>query len=271
MCRRRSRRFLPFDRGAPGAPFADVRHGYAAYLEDQRLRHHKTYSDTARRGRKLARDVGRLRFVADVDDPSVVTRLIAMKAAHYRQTGGDDPLAHPDYVRLLARLLAHRGPRCRGTVSALYAGDRLVAGSIAVRSAGVWALLLIVHDATLNRYSPGQLGLLAVFEAAAADATTTVDLGRGEDDFKLRLASGTLALAEGDVTAGRLIRARRDAEAFLRRRTHHLLNDGGLAPDTRSGDAMRAVRARLRRPAPREAALATASGTPPRDSRRRPA
>jgi CelD/BcsL family acetyltransferase involved in cellulose biosynthesis len=53
------------------------------------------------------------------------------------------------------------------------------------------------YDREFARYSPGTILTLRIAEAAAAAGLEHVDLGKGDEPYKARLATRTLTLGEG--------------------------------------------------------------------------
>jgi CelD/BcsL family acetyltransferase involved in cellulose biosynthesis len=58
------------------------------------------------------------------------------------------------------------------------------------------------YDPELARYSPGLILLLELIAEGAARGVPVLDLGRGEHDYKLRVADRFYEVAEGEVTSG---------------------------------------------------------------------
>jgi CelD/BcsL family acetyltransferase involved in cellulose biosynthesis len=84
-------------------------------------------------------------------------------------------------------------------VSALYAGDTLVAGHIGMRSEQVWHYWFPAYDATHAAFSPGSVLLLRMIEHAPAIGITRIDLGKGESRYKSRFMNGSVPLIEGRI------------------------------------------------------------------------
>ncbi len=59
------------------------------------------------------------------------------------------------------------------------------------------------YDPELGRYSPGLILLLALIAEGSARQVPILDLGRGEHDYKLRVADRFYEVAEGEVTGGK--------------------------------------------------------------------
>lgn len=173
-----------------------------------------------RKARKLEREVGPLRFVAHTGPTGVLERVFALKSAQCRRTGTADVFA-PGWTRSLARrLLAVSHDHFGGCLSALYAGERLLAAHLGLRSARVWHWWFPVYEPAFAAYSPGGILLLEVAREAARRGASALDLGKGDDPYKRSFADHEVALAEGCVTrpsaAALLRRLRQGSEAQLR-------------------------------------------------------
>jgi CelD/BcsL family acetyltransferase involved in cellulose biosynthesis len=202
---------VPFPVGharAVPSPIIDLSDGYAGYLE-QRARASERMRVALRKGRKAARELGDLRFEFDVRERAQLDPVMRWKSAQYRRTGRADRFAHAWITQLLDDLFAQRAPGCTGTLSLLWAGERLLAGHFGLRSERVLASWYPAYDVTAARYSPGWLLFLHMAEAAAERGVQQLDLGKGDEAYKQSLKTGDLALAEGWVQ-------RRSAQALAR-------------------------------------------------------
>ena len=85
-------------------------------------------------------------------------------------------------------------------LSALYAGDTLVAAHFGMRSPAVWYWWFPVDSHTHQTYSPGSLLLLRVAEAAGAQGHQLLDLGKSDERYKLSFADCETPVVEGLIT-----------------------------------------------------------------------
>jgi CelD/BcsL family acetyltransferase involved in cellulose biosynthesis len=190
-------------------PFIDgLRSSPAVEIARFRPRPHE-----ARRFRKLARERGPLRFEPDASSPEVLATLVAWKRAQAAAAGQRDPLAHEWIRTLLPRLLEARGPHLRAVLSALYAGDALVAAHLGLRSESTWHWWVPSYDVGLAEHSPGLLLLLEMLGHAPAAGVALLDFGPGPEPFKRRFCTTLLPLVRGCVLPskwdGRVWRVRR--------------------------------------------------------------
>jgi len=186
------------------SPYADLRAGYDAYLGDRRAAGVNWVSQVPRKMRKLGREVGEVRLDYDTRNPDVVKQVLTWKSLQRQRTVTDDML-RKEWVRAaLDRMLATDEPGFGCVVSALYAGQRLVAGHVGLRSHRTLHLWFPAFDLDCEKYSPGLLMFCELFRAAAAAGIERVDLGRGTDRYKQSLASASTWVAEGCVDTRRL-------------------------------------------------------------------
>lgn len=181
------------------SPVMDLSRGFAAYLAGRRACGIRRLGEIERKGRKLAREVGPLRFEAHTTDQRVLETVLRLKSRQCRRTGVPDFFAQAWARALAQRIAATQTPHFSGCLSALYAGDTLVAAHLGMRSPGVWHWWFPVYEQALAPYSPGGLLLLNVAQAAAAQGHAMLDLGKGEDPYKHSFADASLPLAEGWV------------------------------------------------------------------------
>jgi|WetSurMetagenome_2_1015567.scaffolds.fasta_scaffold69545_2 CelD/BcsL family acetyltransferase involved in cellulose biosynthesis len=189
----------PWQAARVASPTVDLSSGYEGYLADRRAAGVHWVSQLPRKTRKLEREVGPLRFEYDARDPGVSAQVFAWKASQRERTLTDDPLQHAWMRQVMERLLECREPGFSSVVSALYAGPHLIAGHVGLKSRRTLHLWFPSFDLAYERYSPGLLMMTALIRAAAEAGLTRVDLGKGDDRYKLSLATGAVAVAEGCV------------------------------------------------------------------------
>ena len=183
------------------SPIMDLSAGFDPFLE--RLRKSSSrWRDISRKRRKLAREVGELRFVFDSRDHQLLRTVMVWKSAQYVRTGWADRFARPWMVQLLEQLLHTRTEGFSGVLSMLYAGDEPVAGHFGLRSESVMAHWFPAYDTRFGGYSPGLAMHLGLAEAAAAAAIQHIDLGTGTEGYKQWLRSRDLVVAQGRVVRG---------------------------------------------------------------------
>jgi CelD/BcsL family acetyltransferase involved in cellulose biosynthesis len=238
--------FEPFHRSLSRSPYLDLSHGFEAYVVERQRGGSRIIADLGRKARKLDREIGPLRFVTMTDDPRVLRQVLRWKSDQYLRKGLIDLFASSANLELVERVHDARGPRFVGMLSALYAGDRLIAGHMGMRSRIAWHWWLPSYDTEVAPYSPGAILLLRMAEAAPGLGVTRLDLGRGEEAYKLRFMSGAVGLAEGFVPTTRLVRVRRDVEWVGRAWVRNAVREGVLRPDAHLGSALRTFRRGIR-------------------------
>lgn len=168
---------------------------------------------TARKRRKLAREVGAVEFEMQSMDDAAFAQLLDWKSAQYLASGAPDLFA-PGWIRtVVAALRARHGVEFGGIFSVLRAGGRPVAAHFGLRSRGVLHYWFPAYDAALSSYSPGIVLLLDLLEAAPAHGLKVIDFGKGDASYKLRLANARVPLLEGSVVASPWLRAGRNGWA----------------------------------------------------------
>src|SRR5262249_16994769 len=161
---------------ATTSPCLDLTRGFAAWRAG-RLQHSRRVLELERKRRKLGREVGPVRFVVG-DDSVVVQQVMAWKSAQARDSGARDVFGTLPWAKALVEHIASSsGAHFGGEVAALYAGDKLVAAHVGMRSRTVLHWWFPGYAAAFAAYSPGALLLLSVAENAAQRGMTSVDLG----------------------------------------------------------------------------------------------
>ncbi|HZB32942.1 MAG TPA: GNAT family N-acetyltransferase [Streptosporangiaceae bacterium] len=170
-------------------PIMDLSCGFEAYFDEARLKRFRA------KERKLGRDVGELRHEFASTDPADLRRLMALKSAQYNRTGRMDRFSRPWIVDLV-RHLHETG---FGVLSVLYAGDEVISTHFGLRDGDVLAGWFTAYDTRFAKYSPGLIGLIRLAEGCPERGITRIDMGRGGKQFKERLKSGEIPIAEGRV------------------------------------------------------------------------
>lgn len=182
------------------SPIMDLSAGFDPFLSHLRQRKSK-FNELTRTRRKLAREVGDLRFVFDTPDHGSLRTVMAWKSAQYLRSGWVDRFASPFMVGLLELLLETRSESFSGVMSMLYAGDEPVAGHFGLRSDQVLALWFPSYDTRFRSYGPGLIMNLDLAESACAAGVQDVDMGPGDEPYKQWFRS-----RDGVVTRGRVVR-----------------------------------------------------------------
>ncbi len=176
------------------SPVIDVADGFAAYT----AANHAARKEQ-RGHRRLEREIGPVRFESHTEDPAVLTALAAWKSAQYRASGVTDLFGVPWCRLVFERVAATSAEHFRGTVSALWAGDQLVAAHLGLRRGPVWHYWIPAYDQTMRRHSPGTVLLLEMARWGAEHGVRVIDLGQGDQWYKDRLATGAVRLATGAI------------------------------------------------------------------------
>jgi CelD/BcsL family acetyltransferase involved in cellulose biosynthesis len=205
----------PFARFArfTDAPFIDLSHGFESYARDGHGRSRDVFKKLAALARKLAREVGPLRFESHCADRQKLHQLLTWKSSKYRESA--NTLSRGCWsVALLEQILESDGPALAGRLSALWAGDVLIAGHLGMRSTATFQYWIPAYNPSFARYSPGLLLFIELLKWAPEVGIHKVDLGHGGEDYKLRFMSGSTKLGRGSVTLSSALRGVRKARQY---------------------------------------------------------
>jgi len=198
------------------SPYVDLSDGYEAY-EHARNARSKHLKDSARRQRRLATEFGELRFEHNTRDPRVLEQLLAWKREQFVRTSVPDVLADGWVQQVVRQIAAQTVPSFSGMTSALWAGDQLIAAESSPRSGSIYHLQWCAYDSAFHAYSPGRLLNESLMRWGVSNGITRIEFGKGDQDYKLRAATGQHLVATGSVVAGRLQRAVRGTWWAMRR------------------------------------------------------
>ena len=209
--------FQPYIYNLDDSPFIDLSDGYEAYLAARRAAGVSAVTQTARKARKIAREVGPLRLELRSTQPSVLKALIAWKQVQLADKNYANMFRLPWLLDLLNAIQAARHPDFEGWLSALYAGDRLIAIHLGMQSGQVLTSSIPTFDPEFSKYSPGLLLHLELAKQASAQGVTRIDLGRGRNRLKNSLMTGAFPVGLGCVD--RRLMARQMQKNWFRLRT----------------------------------------------------
>jgi CelD/BcsL family acetyltransferase involved in cellulose biosynthesis len=173
----------------------DLSFGYPGYLASRG----RQVTDLARKRRALERAAGPVWMAWNTARREDVRQLVDWKSAIYG--GARKIFADPTALEILASAAASDRPDCHGLVSVLSAGEKPVAITCNLMSDAGISTWQISYDPAYRRVSPGLLLSLALLEEAASRGIGTVDLGRGQAEYKNALANASYPAAGGAVWA----------------------------------------------------------------------
>ena len=182
---------------AANSPYMDLSAGFDAYRSERKKSHSELLEQTMRKGRKMQREIGDLRFVEHTSERAVCEQLSDWKIAQYRAMGVRNYLGPAWATKFVHALSEMTGEHFSGRVSALYAGERLAAINLSVQAGGVWHALVMAYSQELGRYSPGLVLLVELARQCDSLGLRKLDLGRGTERYKAQLMSGAVPLSEG--------------------------------------------------------------------------
>ena len=198
----------------------DLSNGYQQYAAQRQAAGTHQIKKCEYMMRRLEREVGSLRFVAHSANSGLLAQVLTWKSDQYRQSGWKDLFATDWGRALVERIHAVQNPGFAGMLSLLYAGRRLVAGHIGMRSQTVWHYWFPAYDRQFARYSPGIVLLLKMAHAAEGLGLRYIDIGTGMTLYKRRLMNVSVSVAEGSVERpaglGLLRLARRRLKSFVK-------------------------------------------------------
>ncbi|WP_395309802.1 GNAT family N-acetyltransferase [Mycobacterium sp. AMU20-3851] len=190
--------FGPWVQECRPSPFLDVTGGLEGYLgRVGKQGRHKMKRVT----NKTDRELGQVRLVWNCADPDLLDQLIEIKRSQYEVTGGYDFFARSRNRHLVHHLAQTKKDGFEGVLSAVYADDMLLAAHFGLRDRDVLHWWFPVFKREHSHLSPGWILLRELITSAPDSDVTRIDLGVGDEDYKLRSMTGSVSVCEGEVTA----------------------------------------------------------------------
>ncbi len=190
----------PFVKLKARSPQLDLTNGFAAYVRGRKEAGSDAIHRQGQKTRKLAREVGLLKIDVDADDAEAYSLLRRWKSEQLINSGLADVFAFPWVGQLLDELRLCREDDFSVPLTVLRAGDKVAAVSLSLLSRGIFHGWFTAYNPELSAYSPGMTLFVQLAEEAQQFGIRKIDLGRGEEPYKWRLASGGVELAEGSVS-----------------------------------------------------------------------
>ncbi|MEI7912071.1 MAG: GNAT family N-acetyltransferase [Verrucomicrobiota bacterium] len=205
-----------FHRNVEMSYIMDLTNGFQVYVDDRSATGTKQIKTSNNLGRRLEREHGPLRFELHVEDPALLSQLLEWRSSKYR-----DLHHRPEVVAdILRELQMAQSPSCQGTLSVLYVNDQVAACHFGLRSSRTWHYWFPAYNPDFEKYSPGNILLVKMAEIAPKLGITTIDLGKGEQDYKKRFANRTIPVAEGCVSASSWLSLSRNVTRGAKRYLH---------------------------------------------------
>ncbi len=198
------------------APIVNVSAGFPAYCETRREIGSRELRETLRKERKLRRELPDVRFEFDCRDASQLSELLRIKSRQLRAFGAWDGLSQSWVSALFHQLANQSSSDCRGVLSVLRSGDRVVAACYGIYSRRVYHGWVTSFDRAFRRYSPGSILLACLLRGAAEQGIQRVDMGGGPEAYKRCFATHHAKLGAAHLHRTVLSRAMSDCWRFAR-------------------------------------------------------
>ena len=182
-----------------GSHYLDLSDGWDTYFQWAR-KNSVAIKRQKQKTRKMAREIGPVRFEFDCRDEDVLEKLIELKRGKYQRSNTFDILSVDWASDLLREINNIDRPGFKGLLSAMYAGDELVATHFGMLTDNILHYWFPVYDRKFHRYSPGTELLLEVAREACDHGISKLDLGYGDDDYKFRFCNGREAVSCGQIS-----------------------------------------------------------------------
>lgn len=213
--------FAPFHAETVGSHYLDTAEGAPGYEAARR----KAGSDQPRRLRswrkKALEKFKKVEFVPHVSDSRVLDTLLEWKSKQYRDSGTVDNWSFAWMRDFVHRIHARQGEDFSGMLSTLTFDGELAAVHMGMRSRTAWHWWFPRHSEAFSDMRPGMLLLHYMIEHSPRFGVRRIDLGYGDEEYKMRLRSGEIPVARGRIEmpslSGSLRRWREGLESWVRK------------------------------------------------------
>jgi CelD/BcsL family acetyltransferase involved in cellulose biosynthesis len=186
-----------------GSPAVDLTAGFDDYVGQQKKVSRSLFQSTERKRRKLEKERGQIRLSFHEPNHQLLDDVLKWKSNQYRRTGRRDRFANAETRALVHVLLDMETSTFGAPLTVLYAGDSVVAAHLGVRSRHTLAWWFPMYNPAFAAYSPGLVLLLEMAKAMTTKNLSLLDLGKGDESYKQRVANTRINLLEGSVASNR--------------------------------------------------------------------
>ena len=179
----------------------DLSGGFEAYAEERTDAGSSQIKKTARKRRKLEREIGDVQFEWHTEDEGAFKQLLAWKKAQRLATRSFDVLQFRWVVDCLDRIRRTQSDDFAGVMSTLRVDGQLAAVHLGMRTRTALHHWFTAYNADLYKYSPGLVLLVDLAEEAARRGIRRIDVGRGDEEWKQSFASFESGVATGAIDA----------------------------------------------------------------------
>ena len=177
----------------------DLSRGYDAYVKERTDAGSSQMKKTARKRRKLEREVGDIEFEWHDADEGAFKQLLEWKKAQRRATRTFDVLQFRWVVDCLERIQKTQTEDFAGVMSTLRVGGQLAAVHLGMRTRTALHHWFTAYNGDLYKYSPGLILFVELAEEAARRGIRRIDVGRGDEEWKQSFASFESGVATGAI------------------------------------------------------------------------
>lgn len=175
----------------------DLSKGFDVYEVNLQTAKRGVMADVRRKRRMLEREIAPLSFTPHATDHGLLDELLAWKSAQWELSGWSGRFKSSWEQQLMHKLLKISEPNFAGMFSILWGGNKPIAMHLGMRSKYVWHYWTTAYDPAFARYSPGLLMLVEMLRYAPNLGILELDLGKEDFDYKRRLHTHVIPLAEG--------------------------------------------------------------------------
>ena len=175
------------------SPFVNLANGFQSWKAELQNQGSEQLKQIARKERKLVRECGAIRFDFRTTAPDVLETLIQWKREQYHRTREVDIFSYDWTSKLLTNLLTSpEDSSLQPVLSAMYAGNKLVAAHYGLMSNTVVHWWFPAYDPEYSRYSPGKILLCRILEESAGHGVVRFDFGAGDESYKYSFANDSI-------------------------------------------------------------------------------
>ena len=192
--------------------------GYDAYVAASTSTLKDAIRNTERRGRKIEREISPVTYAFDDRREESWDWLVETKTRALAKEGTQAGFEVPWIKALHTQLRQADSTEFSGLMSTIRCNDKLIAAHFGLRRGPVLCWWHTTFDEDYRQYAPGLMLLLMTIREGASRGLSVIDLGRGNQHYKMVFSNSQNDLCEGAI-------ARRHSVAAALREGHKLVSN----------------------------------------------
>jgi len=181
------------------SPQMNLADGYDSWFSRKDPSRKREFQNMMRKQRKMNREIGPVRFEFSNNSDELFEQHIRLRNELYRKSGKRADYCEGWQGEVLCAIREESTSDFCAVMSALYAGDLLVAAHFGIRSGSVLHWWFPAYNLAATKYSPGLNLINCCAMEGPEKGISLIDFGRGNERYKRQFANQWVELRAGSI------------------------------------------------------------------------